>query len=295
MHYRRLMVCALAVLLAGTGAALADRPVSETRSATPNAEVSIEIFSGDITVTGWDKPRVSVEGTIGDDVEELTVRGGGSEIEISVEIPERADDDAELWAKLDIKVPRGGEVEVESLSADIEVSGVSGEVEVEVVSGDVTIEGPVSAVELEVVSGDVEVSKPGSVEIEAVSGDVKVSGLSGPGSIEAVSGDIKLEGTLGDGEIEAVSGDIRFQGGFAPGASISINSLSGEVDLTMPADVSARFRISTFSGDIESDFGGIPERAGDDEPGMRLETTAGGGDAKVDIESFSGEVRLRRM
>jgi DUF4097 and DUF4098 domain-containing protein YvlB len=295
MRYRRLMVCALIVLVASMGAALADRPVSETRSANPDAEVSIEIFSGDITVTGWEQSQVSVEGTIGDDVEQLVVSGDGHEIEIGVEIPERADDDADLWAKLEIMVPRGAEVEIESLSADIEVSGVTAEIEVEVVSGDVTIKGPVSAAELEVVSGDIEISDPGSVEIEAVSGDVRVTGLSGPGSIEAVSGDIKLDGTLGDSEIEAVSGDIRFQGGFAPGARVSINSLSGDVDLMLPADLSARFRVSTFSGNIKSDFGGVPERTSDDEPGMRLDTTAGGGDARVDIESFSGEVRLRRM
>jgi DUF4097 and DUF4098 domain-containing protein YvlB len=282
MRYGRLWVCGLIVVLASTGFALADRAVNETRSASPNAEVSIEIFAGSVTVTAWDESRVSVEGTIGDDVESLEVDGEGGEIESSVE-------------KLEIMVPRGVQLEVESLSADVTVTGVSSEVEVEVVSGDVTVEGPVAMVEVEVVSGDVRVANPGSVEIEAVSGDVTVQGLSGGGSIEAVSGDIKLDGTLGDTEIEAVSGDIRFQGGFAPGAGVSISSVNGDVGLKLPGDVSARFEVSTFNGDIKSDFGGTPERTDPHEPGMKLDATAGGGDATVDIETFSGDVRIQRL
>lgn len=295
MRYERIPICVLVVVLASTGLVLADRAVSESIAANPDAEVSIEIFSGGVTVTGWDQSQVSVEGTIGDDVESLEVRGDGAKIEISVEVPEHGHKDLDLSAELEIKVPRGAEVEVESLSADVAVSGVSAEVEAEVVSGNVRVEGPVSAVELEVVSGDVLVANPGKLKIEAVSGDVTVQGLSGPGSIESVSGDIKLDGTLGDSEIEAVSGDIQFQGGLAPGARVSINSLSGVVDLMLPADVSASFRISTFSGDIESEFGGTPVRKGEDEPGMRLDTTVGGGDARVDIECFSGKVHLRRQ
>ena len=295
MRYGRMWVWGLIVVLASTSFALADRAVNETRSASPDAEISIEIFAGSVTVTAWDESRVSVEGTIGDDVESLEVVGEGNEIEISVEVPEHSKGDLDLSAKLEIMVPRGAQLEVESLSADVTVTGVSAEVEVEVVSGDVTVEGPVSIVELEVVSGDIRVTNPGSVEIEAVSGDVTVQGLSGNGSIEAVSGDIKLDGTLGDTEIEAVSGDIRFQGGFAPGAKISISSVNGDVDLKLPGNVSARFQVSTFSGDIKSDFGGTPERTDPHVPGMKLDATAGGGDARVDIESFSGEVRIRRM
>jgi DUF4097 and DUF4098 domain-containing protein YvlB len=295
MRYGRLWVCGLIVVLASTGFTLADRAVNETRSASPDAEVSIEIFAGSVTVTAWDESRVSVEGTIGDDVESLEVDGEGDEIEISVEIPEHSKGDLDLSAKLEIMVPRGVQLEVESLSADVTVTGVSAEVEVEVVSGDVTVEGPVAMVELEVVSGDIRVANPGSVEIEAVSGDVTVQGMSGSGSIEAVSGDIKLDGTLGDTEIEAVSGDIRFHGGFAAGAEVSISSVNGDVGLKLPGDVSARFEVSTFNGDIKSDFGGTPERTDPNEPGMKLDATAGGGDASVDIETFSGDVRIQRM
>jgi len=117
MRYGRLWVCGLIVVLASTGFALADRAVNETRSASPDAEVSIEIFAGSVTVTAWDESRVSVEGTIGDDVESLDVDGEGDEIEISVEVPEHSKGDLDLSAKLEIMVPRGAQIEVESATS----------------------------------------------------------------------------------------------------------------------------------------------------------------------------------
>ncbi len=67
--------------------------------------------------------------------------------------------------------------------------------------------------------------------------------------------------------------------------------MSGDVQLQLPADASARLEASTFSGDLRSDWGN-PSR-GDDGPGKELKTTIGGGDAFIHVESFSGDVRVR--
>ena len=50
--------------------------------------------------------------------------------------------------------------------------------------------------------------------------------------------------------------------------------------------------ISTFSGNIDSAFGGTVERTSRYAPGKRSEFSTGGGGARVSIESFSGNVEL---
>ncbi len=52
--------------------------------------------------------------------------------------------------------------------------------------------------------------------------------------------------------------------------------------------------MTTFSGDIENQFGPPAERSSRYGPGKSLEFTAGGGDAEVSVEVFSGNVALRK-
>jgi len=285
------------VALAGAGAVFADRSVSESVAADTDVEVSVELMAGDVEVVAWDEARVTVEGTIGDDVEAVEIAGQGGRIEIVVKIPDGTDRRGTIDAEADlvIRVPRGAEVQVESLSADITISDVLGDVRAETVSGDVAIETRSKRVEAATVSGDLRVNAPaGDLDVEAVSGDVTIEGVSGSASVQVVSGDLDLEGSLSQAEIEAVSGDIKIVAGLMPGAQVEINALSGTVDLSVPASTSARFRVETFSGTIESDFG-TPARSEDRGPGMNLDATAGGGDARVEIESFSGRVRIRKL
>ena len=68
-------------------------------------------------------------------------------------------------------------------------------------------------------------------------------------------------------------------------------SHSGDITLTLPANVSAEFEASSFSGDFRNAFGsnGSKSQYG---PGRTLNFTAGDGDARVSITTFSGDVDL---
>ena len=143
MFSMRNFVSILAVVLASACTAMADRPVSESRPADNDVEVTIELLACHVNGAVGDKAEVSVEGTIGDDVESVEIRGDGSRIEIAVEIPDESDwghkvNDAD--AQLEIRVPRGAEVEIESLTADVEITGIGGDARAESISGDITIE-----------------------------------------------------------------------------------------------------------------------------------------------------------
>jgi DUF4097 and DUF4098 domain-containing protein YvlB len=196
---------------------------------------------------------------------------------------------------LDIKVPKGAEMKIEVVSADVSLSGVAGRsLNVDSVSGKLHLDSGAKELELDSVSGDIDIS--GSAErahIETVSGNIRARGLSGAVKFETVSGDIDAENG-GYREITAgtVSGDITLRGKPDASARIDVETMSGDVHLYLPVDASARLNASTFSGRIRSDFGTVSEP--DHGPGSSLETTAGGGGGQVKLETFSGDIDIRK-
>ena len=69
--------------------------------------------------------------------------------------------------------------------------------------------------------------------------------------------------------------------------------MSGDVQLQLPAATSAALHASSFSGDLRSDFG-TPRQA-DHGPGSSLDARLGDGQGRINIETFSGDLRIRRQ
>ena len=112
---------------------------------------------------------------------------------------------------------------------------------------------------------------------------------------ETVSGDIKLSfDTFLELAAESVGGDATITGDLDENGSFSIELLSGTVTLTVPSDVSADFRIETFTGEIENAFGQKASKTSKHAPGRELEFSNGDGDAEVEIDTFSGDVIIKK-
>ncbi len=288
---------ALLALLALAVPAAADKPVDETRQVAGDARISIESLSGQVKVTGWNRNEVKITGTVGDDTGGLAITGGGDELKIEVEIPEgRHSGNRDLDANLEISVPAGARIDLESVSSSAEVDGVSGMVRVETVSGSIDVDGAPQSVHAESVSGTVRlVGSRGKVHAESVSGSVEIDGGEGEISASSVSGTITAEvGEIDRGRFETVSGEIRFQGALAPDGELTVEGHSGEIDIALPAGTSAAFRVETFSGDVDNRLSSDEaRRTSEYAPGKELEFTLGAGDGNVHVESFSGEVVLR--
>ena len=282
------LLMALVFLGAGT-TLLAKQDVSETRSVDADAYVSVSNAVGEITIRGWDRNEVSIEGTLADNVEELVIEETGNGLLVEVKNPRHARrlEDTILV----LNVPEGASVEVESVSADINVSGLSGErMSASSVSGDLDLGVNSSMVEVESVSGDVMLQGSSSeTSVESVSGEIELIGISGELSIATVSGDVIVDaGELTGARFETVSGDLEISASLSEDARLSAESMSGDVTLTLPSSVSARFEASSFSGDIESEFGDAEV----DGPGSSLEFTVGDGSARVRLESFSADIEI---
>ncbi|MEM7357284.1 MAG: DUF4097 family beta strand repeat-containing protein, partial [Acidobacteriota bacterium] len=148
--------CILAMLLAPV-VSLADSEIERRVPARPDGLVTISNISGSVTVSGWDRNEVEVTGFLGRGVEEVEIDSSGNVTEIEVELMRRSGHGWGGDARLEIRVPEGSDLDIEVVSAEVEIDGVSGELTVESVSGSIEIEGDAKALDLEAVSGSIEV------------------------------------------------------------------------------------------------------------------------------------------
>ena len=273
----------------------ADREVKESGPASATGTVMIENISGSIVVVGWDKAEISIEGTLSGDIEELKFKTGKNKSRIEVVYPKNQKN-VKGEAHLVINVPRGSELEVECISAFVEVSKVTGLVDASSISGDVTVTGVCESIEAESISGNIfiEGGAP-EIEIGSISGKVKARGTASEVEAGTVSGSIDLafEKFLGL-NVESVAGDATVKGDLDGDGSFSFELHSGDLTLTVPGGVSGDFEIETFSGEIDNAFGQKSRKTSKYAPGRELEFTTGGGDARVRISTFSGDVVIRK-
>ncbi len=284
-------------LLIGAGSAWGGQTVDRTVAADQDATIEIESVTGSLRITGWDKNEIKVTGTLGDDVEELRIEGEGDHFEIEVEIPQgRSSRKRDIDAELEIWVPMGSHLEVETVSAPITVVGVNSSLELSSVSGGIDASGAITEVEFESVSGSIRLSGSNTAaEVESVSGIVDLEGVGRVLDVSIVSGTVTIKsGEVNRASFESVAGSIEFEGSLAKGGRLEVESHSANVVLVLPASTSAVFEISTFSGNISSELGGTVERTGRYTPGRRSEFSTGDGNGRVSIESFSGNVTLKR-
>jgi DUF4097 and DUF4098 domain-containing protein YvlB len=302
---------ALVSLLLSAGAVSAQQAINRTIAASATGSVTVNNLAGKVKVVAWNRPEISVTGTLGRGAERLDVTGGGDNTEIRVVVPRNTRD--LQGTDLEVRVPVRKSVSVQTVSADIEVGGVTGAVSAQSVSGDVQVSGNTASTQVHSVSGDLHVSGSarekiaaetvsGDVTVEAptqdlavksVSGDLRVRGGARRASVSTVSGSADVQGgTLQYGSFQSVSGDLHYEGALTSDAAVEMQSHSGDVDLVLPAGVRARFQITTFSGDIENGLGSAEaQRTSRYTPGKELNFSTGTG-GLVTIKTFSGTVKL---
>ena len=292
-----------AIAMLAAAPAFAATPINETRPLAPDGQVRIENIKGRIVVRTWSKPQVQVTGSLGKGAEKLEITGDARSLDIRVKYP-NSRGGWNLWGRddnrteptiLEITLPQRASVDVDSVSADVDVQQVAGrKLDVSAVSGNVvvTASSPGEA-SFENVSGDTTLRITTSkVDAQSVSGDLRLSGgLTGDIDLESVSGNLELGAKLLDRlEVSTVSGDAILRTGLRSGGSVKAETLSGELRLSLPRGTAGRLHVETFSGDIRSPSGQVDRE--EHGPGKSLDTTLGDGRGRIELESFSGNVQI---
>ena len=271
----------------------AQTPVDQTRPAAPDGAVNIENMSGTVKVTGWDRAEVQVKGTVGHGAE---LAFDGTEKRTRIEVEAEHGNPMGIKSDLDIYVPAGSSVSVEGFQATITVAGVTGSVKAETVNGSISQAGAAKGVELQSVNGTIDSTKAGGrVHAEAVNGTVTVRDASGEIEASTVNGKLLVTGgSFDQARLETVSGTVRFESALSARATLSVESVSGAVDLFLPAGFGAEFSVSTFSGEITNELGPAAEKASQWTPQKELSFKLGSGGARVTVETLSGAVHIRK-
>jgi hypothetical protein len=127
-----------------------------------------------------------------------------------------------------------------------------------------------------------------SLAVNTVSADIGVRGVRGSQRLQSVSGNLRTEAAAEDVECKTVSGDVNIAGS-GQRSLLTVTTVSGDAAVTK---VAGEVNGNTVSGDFAISMSETSR--------SRLRSTSGnlgltgrlGTDARLDIESISGDVRL---
>lgn len=258
-----LVVAAAAALSMGSTA-------DTTFSVTSGTALQVATFSGDVTVSAWDKNQVRVESGDPDD-ERFQVKRSAGKVLIQTN---------ESWSRgqsvdLKVTVPAWMNLEISGVNSNVEIRGTKGKVKVETVNGDIVVKGG-----------------RGEIQLSAVTQDIYLTDATGTVVSETVNGDMTLQ-RINSGRVDAstVNGGIFYDGTILDHGVYHFTSHDGDVAIAVPKTANATVAVSTFSGEFASDF---PVSLNETKRGQRFAFTVGQGSAKIELESFQGTIHLFR-
>ncbi|HEY6189894.1 MAG TPA: DUF4097 family beta strand repeat-containing protein [Pyrinomonadaceae bacterium] len=247
--------------------------IQQTVSVEPNVIVSLCIASGSINVRGWDRNEVQARSADAETIElrRASANGTGPATRIEVLIADPAEGphgrggNCTAFSDVELSVPRGAIVQLQTRDGDITVADVA-EARVEAQSGNINLDHVSRLAEARALSGDITLkNSSGRIQLGSVSGSVEATNVRSitPGDdFEAgtVSGDVILK-EVNHAQVHAksVSGSLNLTGALVRGGRYDFKTMSGDVLLNVPADSSFKLNAKVAQGgEIVSDFAITP-------------------------------------
>ena len=155
-----------------------------------------------------------------------------------------------------------------------------------------TVAENLTAVDLSGVSAEFAVGKltvRDAFSFDTTSGKLKTEVLTATGAkadVNSVSGDIELDGSFREVKAGSTSGEIDLMLRNAP-AAVEVSTVSGEVDVELPAGTGFTLDYSTVSGELECDFPLTKSVDG--------KYVCGDGACRMEIGTTSGSLSVERL
>ena len=248
---------------------------------------------------GFDNPRKRLDDTIADP----PVEQKGSTIRIGKEFSNLRN----ISISYNIQVPHDTEISANVASGAQVIRNVTGPVTVRAASGSIRLEKVERDVQITTASGTISASDVGSeLHASTASGDVSASGVKGdviahavsgviriakPGArVEATntSGEVEIQGASNDVKAHAISGLVSVQGNPGGDSFWDLKSISGGVQLRVPAAANLHFSAEATSGEIRADIPIVVEEQG--KHSLRAHMGSGGG--RIEVHTVSGQIRV---
>ncbi|HUQ51293.1 MAG TPA: DUF4097 family beta strand repeat-containing protein [Gammaproteobacteria bacterium] len=158
---------------------------------------------------------------------------------------------------------------------------------------------------------DLEVRVPRRTSVHANlvnGGDIEIMGVTGEHELQNVNGDVIATDISGSAVLNSTNGDVRATFASVAGESpMSFTSFNGDVDVSLPANLSADLLVTSQQGDVFTDFdfqerqNPTDVRRQQDAGGRRVvrmqrETryAIGGGGRDIQLRTFNGDIMIRK-
>ena len=277
---------AAAMLVALGGAS--QRQTDTTFAVPAGASLSVNNFGGGITIHGWSENRVKVHAEQG--------RRGRVEVSLvgnTVVIKASSREGAPSVIDFDITVPQAMGLTLSGTYADINVDGMQGSISAETVNGEVNVRGGKGNITLHSIQGSVTLADAsGHIEVNSVNENIELTNVSGEIRVETTNGEIMLT-AIQSASVDAgtINGDVLYQGTVTDGGSYSFGSHNGDITVSIPERSNVTITAATANGDIDASFP-LPMTS---TTGKHRKTfKIGSGSARMELESFQGDINMRR-
>lgn len=129
-------------------------------------------------------------------------------------------------------------------------------------------------------------------------GDVLITGMTNEVEAKSQVGDLAFKQVTGPIVASTLSSDIEVVfSSLSQVSATSLNSTSGDIDVSMPGTSKGTFSMGSISGEVYTDLDfqikgeeGLTRFGG----GMNVEATLGGGGVDVSIRTISGDIYVRK-
>jgi DUF4097 and DUF4098 domain-containing protein YvlB len=183
----------------------------------------------------------------------------------------------------DVTVPAGISVNVSTTSAPITADGINSEIGLSSETGQITVHN--------IAKSHVHVrSMAAPVSLQ----DVTMSRV----DIQSTGGIVQLKNVNGQRiSVGTTSGNIDYQGDCSGGGSYILTTHSGAIDVTLPATASVDLTARSTTGAVENDFPlqQKPHNSFVPQQGRSFAGTSNSGSSSVELQSFSGKIRVKKQ
>lgn len=258
-------------------------------------QLKVEVSSGDVYISTWDKQEVYIKISGNRKAEEkmhfsFENRDGNVEL-----YAKRSGFNFFSWSNINVKyeiiLPKrfypsvktsGGNLTLSDLKGNVYFRTSGGNISIDKLEGDVNSETSGGNITLGLIKGNTKISTSG--------GDIKAKWFEGNIEAHTSGGNITMSGQSGKVYAETSGGDVKlyFQG---ENKGISLHTSGGDIGIYLPADFCANAHLSTSGGDIscELNTSNVVKITS-----SKFEANLNSGGAELIAKTSGGDIRVKK-
>jgi len=198
--------------------------------------LDISTATGDITIKKGNTKEIKVDGQW--DEEEVTVRVNYSGKSLSIKEKSRRNNTHSNASKWVLIVPDGLNLDINSGTGSLEISGMEGDLKANTGTGDIDI-----------------LDMEGRFNVNSGTGEIEITNAKGRFDLNAGTNDVVVVNATGKFDANSGTGDVHFKM-VNPTGSSNLNSGTGDVKFVVDSEISADLSLNSGTGNAVLDFHG---------------------------------------